>query len=325
MNNKIVRDLTCAAIVFVAAEFGLNGRTRAGQVGEAHATTRASGVFVVFLGTGMPRPDPERQGPSLAIVANGKAYIVDAGVGVVRQAAAAYARGISALKADQLDIAFLMHLHSDHTLGLPDLIFTPWVMHRAVPLRLYGPTGTQAMVDNVEKTWAEDVDIRVHGLEHNTITGYKVVAHEIQPGVVYQDANVKVAAFAVLHGSWKEALGYRFDANGKSIVISGDTRPAQSVVDACNGCDILIHEVYSGASGKPGAGGEPAPADAYFRAFHTSADELGEIAAKARPKILVITHYVPLAKSDQTAMLTGIRKKFDGPVIVANDLDLISP
>ncbi len=289
---------------------------------EAKASTSAHGVFVVFLGTGMPRPDPERQGPSLAIVANGKAYIVDAGVGLVRQAAAAYARGIKALHTDQLDLAFLTHLHSDHTLGLPDLIFTPWVMHRPVPLRLYGPAGTQAMVDNIEKAWAEDIDIRVHGLEHNTTGAYRVVVHEIQPGVIYEDANVKVTAFAVLHGSWKEALGYRFDADGKSIVISGDTRPAQSVVDACNGCDILIHEVYSG--GNRGSG-EVTPGDAYFSSFHTSAEELGGIAAKARPKLLVITHYVPRQDTDQTRMLEEIRKKFSGPVVVANDLDVIAP
>jgi len=299
--------------------------THRGRAQEPKTSTSAHGVFVVFLGTGMPRPDLGRQGPSLAIVANGKAYIVDAGVGLVRQAAAAYARGIKALHTDQLDIAFLTHLHSDHTLGLPDLIFTPWVMHRPVPLRLYGPTGTQAMVDNIEKAWTEDIDIRIHGVEHNTTSGYKVVVHEIRPGVVYRDANVKVTAFAVLHGSWKEALGYRFDAGGKSIVISGDTRPAQSVVEACNGCDILIHEVYSEAPGKPGAPVEPTPTGAYFRSFHTSAEELGEIATKARPKVLVITHYVPLGTSDQTEMLEGIRKNFNGPVVAANDLDVISP
>lgn len=324
MKKKCAERAVVAWIVIVASScvFVTGHRARAQ---EAKTSTTAQGVFVVFLGTGMPRPDPNRQGPSLAIVANGKAYLFDAGVGVVRQAAAAYARGISALHWDQLDIAFLTHLHSDHTLGLPDLIFTPWVMHRPVPLQLYGPAGTQAMVENIEKAWEEDIDIRVHGLEHNMTGAYKVVVHEVEPGVVYRDANVKVTAFAVLHGSWKEALGYRVDVNGKSIVISGDTRPAQSVVDACNGCDILIHEVYSEAPGKPGAPVEPAPGDQYFRSFHTSAEELGEIAAKARPKVLVITHYVPLGNSDQTEMLEGIRKKFNGPVVVANDLEVISP
>ena len=276
------------------------------------------GVFIVFLGSGTPRPDPQRQGPSLAIVANGKAYIVDAGTGVVRQAAAAYQHGIAALQPNRLDIAFLTHLHSDHTLGLPDLILTPWVMHREVPLVLYGPEGTKAMADNIEKAWAEDIQIRIDGLEHLKTPGHQVVVHEIQPGVVYQDANVKVTAFAVKHGSLKEALGYRFDADGKSIVISGDTRPTDSVVGACSGCDVLMHEVYSGT---------PANADdaAYFSSFHTSAQELGEIAAKARPKLLVVWHYVPLGDTDQTKMVDEIHRAFHGAVVVANDLDVISP
>ena len=319
MKNKGVGHAVCSLMAIVAL-ICIFVATRRARAQEEKVPTSAHGVFVVFLGTGMPRPDPGRQGPSLAIVANGKAYIVDAGVGVVRQAAAAYVRGIPALQPPKLDIAFLTHLHSDHTLGLPDLIFTPWVMHRVAPLQLYGPSGTQAMVDNIEKAWAEDIDIRIHGLEHNTTSGHKVVVHEIQPGVVYQDANVKVTAFAVLHGSWKEALGYRFDADGKSIVTSGDTRPSQSVVDACNGCDILIHEVYSG-----GGNGKSKAGDAYFSSFHTSAEELGEIAAKARPKLLVITHYVPRQNTDQTKMLEEIRKKFSGPVVVANDLDVIAP
>lgn len=285
---------------------------------QPQTTNSRRSMFVVFLGTGMPAPNPERQGPSLAIVSNGKAYIVDAGTGVVRQAAAAFQRGVSALRPNTLDIAFLTHLHSDHTLGLPDLILTPWVMHRTVPLQLYGPLGTKAMADNIEKAYAEDIQVRIEGLEHQTTTGHQVVVHEIQPGVVYQDSDVKVTAFAVKHGSWKEALGYRFDANGKSIVISGDTRPSDSVVEACNGCDILVHEVYSGT---------PSGADdaAYFSSFHTSTQQLGEIAAKARPKLLVVWHYVPLGQTNPTQMVDEIHRTFRGMVVVANDLDVISP
>ena len=289
-----------------------------GRAQETSTATTGPSVFVVFLGTGMPSPNPERQGPSLAIVANGKAYLVDAGTGVVRQAAAAYRNGIKPLGANRLDIAFLTHLHSDHTLGLPDLILTPWVMGRTAPLQLYGPAGTQAMADNIEKAYAEDIQVRIQGLEHLSTTGHRAVVHEIQPGVVYQDTNVKVTAFAVKHGSWKEALGYRFDANGKSVVISGDTRPADSVVEACSGCDLLVHEVYSGTP----AGPEDA---AYFSSFHTSAKELGEIAAKAKPKQLVVWHYVPLGNTDVMKMVEEIHQAFHGAVVVANDLDVISP
>ncbi|HEV2223937.1 MAG TPA: MBL fold metallo-hydrolase [Candidatus Acidoferrales bacterium] len=319
MTNKYVGRAvgSLMAVVALGCIFVAARRARAQEEKEP---TSAHGVFVVFLGTGMPRPDPGRQGPSLAIVANGKAYIVDAGVGVVRQAAAAYARGISALQPPKLDIAFLTHLHSDHTLGLPDLIFTPWVMHRVAPLQLYGPSGTQSMVENIEKAWAEDIAIRTNnGGEHLPANGHDVVVHVVKPGVIYQDTNAKVTAFAVKHGNWKEAFGYRFDANGKSIVISGDTRPVDSVANACNGCDVLVHETYSGT---------PAPntPDAsYFASFHTSAQQLGEIAAKARPKLLVVWHYVPLRKTDQTKMVEEIHKTFHGTVVVANDLDVIAP
>ena len=308
--------LCVIGIAIFRAGVGLGASGAASQnTPSSQAQSASQAVFVVFLGTGMPRPDPTRQGPSLAVVANGKAYIVDAGTGLVRQASAAYARGISALQPNLLDTAFLTHLHSDHTLGLPDLILTPWVMRRSVPLRLYGPTGTQAMVNHIEQAYAQDIDIRIHGLEHNTSTGHQVDVHEIQPGVIYQDENVKVTAFAVQHGSWKEALGYRFDADGKSIVISGDTRPTESIIHACNGCDVLIHEVYSGEFGE----------SAYFSSFHTSAFELGDIAAKAKPKLLIVTHYVGGAKPNPAQMIQEIQQKFHGPVMVANDLDVIAP
>jgi hypothetical protein len=125
----------------------------------------ASSTEIVFLGTGMPRALPDHQGPSLAIIVNGKPYLVDAGRGVVRQANAAYMAGTPALKVEGLNIAFITHLHSDHTLGLPDLIFTPWVIGRTVPLELYGPTGIAAMVSNILKAYEQDERSRINGLE----------------------------------------------------------------------------------------------------------------------------------------------------------------
>src|SRR5579872_6019913 len=152
-------------------------------------------VEIVFLGTGTPVPNADRQGQSLAIVANGKAYLVDAGSGVVRQANSAFQRGIPALRPADLDIAFLTHLHSDHTLGLPDLIFTPWIQERVKPLRLYGPEGTKEMAAHILEAFKEDIYVRTTGLEGGNATGYKVDAHDVQPGDVYQDGNVRVKAF----------------------------------------------------------------------------------------------------------------------------------
>ena len=282
----------------------------------ARAANHPASVQVVFLGTGTPAPNPETQGPANMVVVDGTPYIVDAGTGVVRQTQAADSVGIS-IRPAQLDIAFITHLHSDHTLGLADLMLTPWVMRRTAPLELYGPEGTQAMADDLLHAYRQDIHIRLTGGEGANETGYKVHAHDIQPGVIYQDDRVKVTAFKVEHGTWPEALGYRFDAEGKSIVFSGDTRPTDSVVQACNGCDVLVHEAYAGDS-----------KDAwmiYMRKFHTSATELGEIAARARPKLLVVTHEGYPGGSTEADMLAEIRKAFKGEVKIAHDLDVVTP
>jgi ribonuclease BN (tRNA processing enzyme) len=307
------------AIVEIAA--AIPSIARAQQSAEPTATSKPAEI--VILGSGYPIPDPERQGPSLAMVVNGKAYVVDAGTGIVRRANAVFQRGLAALRPMDLDIAFLTHLHSDHTLGLPDLIFTPWISERTKPLRLYGPEGTKEMAAHILEAFKEDIQVRIAGSEGGNTTGYKVEAHDVQPGNIYQDANVKVKAFLVKHGSWKEALGYRFDAGGKSIVVSGDTAPAESVVEACGGCDALVHEVYSGRGSKPPNSVEQWMK--YMTAFHTSATELGEIAARAKPKVLILTHWILLGNSKEDDMVREIREKYSGPIVIARDLDVIAP
>jgi ribonuclease BN (tRNA processing enzyme) len=259
------------------------------------------------------------------VVAGGKAYLADVGVGVVRQADAAYANGVRALDPRKLDIAFVSHLHSDHTLGLPDLILTPWVMGRTVPLELYGPPGISAMAENILKAYSQDIRIRITGLEQANTTGYKVNAHEVKPGIVYQDKNVKVTAFAVRHGSWPLALGYRFDAAGKSIVFSGDTAPAESVVEACNGCDLLIHEVYIGLPAIPDSAKTLEHWAQYMRTFHTSAAELADIATRAHAKALVTTHLAFMSGATQGDLISTLKKGYAGTVIIAHDLDVVSP
>jgi len=294
--------------------------------GQASSTAPAAArhePFVVFLGTGTPGPTPNRQGPSLAVVAGGKAYLVDVGVGVVRQANAAYINGVQALNPRGLGIAFVTHLHSDHTIGLPDLILTPWVMGRTAPLELYGPPGISAMAENLLKAYAEDIHIRTTGLEQGNLTGYKVNAHEVQPGVVYQDANVKVTAFAVRHGSWPLALGYRFDADGKSIVVSGDTAPAESVVQACNGCDLLIHEVYIGLPSTAVHASDHWTQ--YMAAFHTSAPQLADIATRAHAKTLAATHLAYMGGANEADLVAALKKGYGGTVVVAHDLQVVNP
>jgi len=270
---------------------------------------------VVVLGTGTPAADPERWGPAVAVVVNGRAYLVDCGPGVVRRAAAAEKKGFPELTAKELKIVFITHLHSDHTLGYPDLIFSPWVMGREVPLEAYGPRGLRSMTDHVEKAWKEDVWVRRNGLEQEGPLGYRVNVHEIRAGVVYRDENVTVTAFPVKHGIWKEAYGYKFETKDRKIVISGDTAPTDEVVKACDGCDVLLHELYN----PHGDELNDEHWRKYFATFHTSPKELGEIARRARPKLLVLYHQV-LERLPEEDLTEQVGSEYSGAWVSAKDL-----
>lgn len=275
---------------------------------------------IVMLGTGNPSPAPDRMGASIAVVVNGTPYLFDAGVGVVRRAAAANRAGVKGLEMPKLQRVFLTHLHSDHTIGLPDLISTPWIMGRTAPLEVYGPEGTTAMIDHLLQAWSADNDIRIHGLEHGNPTGNKAIAHEVKPGVVYQDDNVTVTAFPVKHGSWKEAFGYRVVTPDRTIVLSGDEAPSDEIARQCDGCDLLLHEVYSTF----GYDASPEPWREYLRSFHTSTKELAELARRARPKTLVLYHQMYFGGPSDTddRLLREIATDWKGRVVAARDLDV---
>ena len=274
---------------------------------------------IVLLGTGNPNADPERSGPSVAIVVNGKPYIVDFGPGVVRRAAAAFNKDIGALRARHLKTAFLTHLHSDHTLGYPDLIFSPWVLGRDSPLHVYGPKGLKAMTNHILSAYQEDIKIRTEGLERANRIGYRVDAHEISPGEIFRDENIRVDAFAVNHGSWPQAFGFRFNTPDRSIVLSGDCRPSESVIENCTGCDVLIHEVYSAAELDHWQDRSPHWAE-YMRNFHTSTVELAKIAARAKPKLLILYHQVTTIPDEN--LLSEIRALYSGKVVSGKDLEI---
>lgn len=285
---------------------------------DGSAAPRASGrTRVVLLGTGTPSADPRRSGPATAVVVDDHAYLVDAGPGVVRRAVAANENGVRGLALTGLSRVFLTHLHSDHTLGLPDLWLSPWVLGRDEPLHVHGPPGTRAMVEALGAAWAEDVRIRTEGLEDSDPAGARVVTLEVQPGVAHRDEWVTVRAFSVPHGSFRHSFGYRFEGPERVIVVSGDTGPSDAVVRACDGCDVLVHEVYAGS--RLARRGEAA--QAYHRSFHTSAQELGELAARARPRLLVLTHQLAWGASE-AEVIAEVRAGFDGEVAYGHDLDV---
>jgi ribonuclease BN (tRNA processing enzyme) len=270
---------------------------------------------VITLGTGNPFPDPHRQGPATAVTVDHRLFLFDAGAGVERQLQAAH------LPISGPTALFLTHLHTDHTLGLADLILTSWVMRRSRPFPIFGPPGTAAMVDHLLAAYAEDIRIRTDGLEHEVPDGWRVTVHEIGPGVAFDSGGVRVTAIPVRHGNWPVAFGYSIRAAGRTIVLSGDTRPSDSLEAAARGADVLVHEAYASSTVAPEdrPGGSDWPA--YLRSFHSSDEEVGALAARARPKLLVLTHLLRMGATDSAIIAAVRRGGYTGPVALANDLD----
>ncbi|MEO5816438.1 MAG: MBL fold metallo-hydrolase [Gemmatimonadaceae bacterium] len=291
------------------------------------AVAQPTRTQIVMLGTGTPIPDPDRTGPAVAIVVDSVAYLFDAGAGVVRRAAAAGRNGIQAFAprvvsaqsqySPRFDRVFLTHLHSDHTLGLADVILTPWIQGRRIPFDVYGPPGTSRLVNGILDGNAEDIAERLSASGGPSPNGVKVTVHDVAEGVVFQDARIAVTAFAVPHAGWKFAFGYRIQTPDRLIVISGDARLTPTIAAQCGGCDVLIHDVYSDA----GFATLAAERQAYHAQAHTSATQLSDVAARAKPKLLILYHQLFFGSSDET-LLAEVRSKFSGRVVSAKDLDV---
>ena len=279
------------------------------------ASAQPSRTTVIVLGSGTPIPDPDRSGPAVAIVVDSTAYLFDAGTGIVRRAAAAARDGVPGLRVPRLGYLFLTHLHSDHTMGLNDVLFTPWIQGRVAPLELYGPPGTQRLVNGILDGNDEDIHERLASSGGPSTNGWKANVHEINEGTVYEDARISVRAFDVPHSGWKHAFGYRITTPDRTIVISGDARANPAIARECRGCDVLIHEVFSDSGFRT----IPPARQRYHAQAHTSATQLGEIATAAHPGVLVLYHQLFFGVSDDQ-LLSEVRAKFRGRVVSAKDL-----
>jgi ribonuclease BN (tRNA processing enzyme) len=327
---KSARIVGCAAMLLMASA-AAPGQSALQPREEHPARTR-----VVLLGTGTPVPDPERSGPATAIVVDNSAYLVDFGPGVVRRAKAAVLdRHIAALEPGNLKVAFATHLHSDHTAGYSDLIFTGWTAGRRTPLEAYGPTGLHSMTEHLLQAYRIDIATRTdsEGDQRSNPDGWKVNSHEIKSGVVYRDANVTVTAFPTKHAL--ESYGYRFDTPDRSVVISGDTSPTEETINACNGCDVLIHE----ARAVEMFAKLPEDRRSFGAKNHTTSEQLAALATKAKPGLLIVHHawisWWPRAEADQPVTLsTGglhstpdllqkeIGSRYSGNFVIGRDLDV---
>lgn len=280
------------------------------------STAQTAAGCLIVLGSGFPVPDPARMGPSYAVVFGDRTFLFDVGAGAMRRAAEA------GLPIDGFTHVFLTHLHSDHTLGLPDVLLTSWVMGRRAAMPLTGPPGTANMAEHVFAAWNEDIRVRTDGQERGQRGGERVRVTETDGGVVYDSAGVHIRALKVPHGEWKVALAYVIELPTCKLVISGDTRVSSALEQAAQGADVLVHETYPAVRLKPEdrPGGEEWPA--YMRSVHTSGEEVGALALRAGVKTLVLSHVIWMGGTP-SELETGVRRGgFLDALHVARDLDV---
>jgi ribonuclease Z len=269
-------------------------------LGKLSAAQPSDPMRVTLLGTGTPYPNAERFGPAVLVEAGGKKLLFDCGRGAVIRLTEA------GLNPNEIDALFVTHLHSDHVVGIPDLWLTGWFLGRDKPLRVWGPPGTQTMTQHIVQAFSFDVQIREAPPESLPPKGAEIDAQEIKQGKVYDEGSVQVSAFVVDHGPVKPAFGFRVDYLGHSVVISGDTKFSQNLIDFAKGADCLIHVAWRVGSKNS--------TPSSLRTI-ASAEDAAHVFTVVQPKLGVIYHY-----KDEEGLAEAVRAEYKGSFVVAKDL-----
>jgi ribonuclease BN (tRNA processing enzyme) len=270
-------------------------------------------VIVTLLGTGCPPPNPRRRGPATLVTHEGGRFLVDAGSGVAAQLLQA---GVPVVECERI---LLTHLHSDHVIDLGHLVLSRWILGENRPLTVYGPAGTRAHVDRLLALWDWDLSVRRAHM-HERVPP-RVDVTELVEGVALRAGGATVTAFEVEHEPVRPALGFRFDGPGRSVVVSGDTRPCPNLIRHARGADLLVHECTDATQARwtPGCGWPSREAKVKdLAAYHTGPDEVGRVAAEAGVGTLVLTHLMPASNPSDLAARAAAA--FAGRVVVAEDL-----
>lgn len=299
------------------------------------ATETRTGTHLITLGTrGGPIPAKDRAQSSNLLIVNGTYYLVDAGDGVLRRLTQAGAN------FRQIGKMFITHGHDDHTAGLGTLMSVAWDFQRHDPIAVYGPPGTAALVKGAIQYFTVNAEIRwAEG--RRTPLADVFVGHDVAPGLVYQDQNIKVTAVENTHfhipegspyyGKYK-SYSYRFQTPDRVIVFTGDTGPSDAVTELARNADTLVSEVGSSEDVKQvlikngtWQGMTPEQQTAFMRhevEEHLTPDEVGKMAERAHVKSVVLTHLLPTVNEhdDYQRYVPEVKKFFSGQVVVAMDL-----
>lgn len=269
---------------------------------------------LTLLGTGSPQPSAERAGPSQHLRLGNESVLVDCGNGTCRRMIEA------GLEPRDVDLIFVTHMHSDHTIDLAHVLITGWIRYRTKPVTIIGPPQTREFVERL--LHAFEVDIKLRKLEERVgaeVMHVEVV--EVDGGDIHEGNGWRATAFEVDHGYVKPALGFTFEDDRGKLVISGDTAPCQAVIDASQGADLLVHELMRATPAWDPHGADleaVPPLRRRILASHTCPHELGPLAHEAGVPKLLVTHLPPDA--DGAWVQETLASDYRGETIIGEDL-----
>lgn len=276
---------------------------------------------VIITGTGHPWPHPDRAGPGVLVKHDGLALQFDAGRATsMRMAAAGVACG-------DLDALFITHHHSDHIVGVPDILMTAWIMGRDEPLPVVVPDGEGTrIVTRMLDVWDGELTTRA-GSRRSTCPSPALLAFQAGPEAqtVWRSDTVTVTAIEVHHEPLAPAVAYRVETPDGAVVISGDTTVCAEIESISRGADVLVHEAMRAGVLRRGAEANPQALEraAGLKSIHADAVEVGALAQRAGVRTLILTHLIPAPETDRhrEGFIADVRAGgFEGEVIVGHDL-----
>lgn len=288
--------------------------TSAGNLWAQQSSPGAGRIRVTLLGTAAGPPARVGvAGISTLVEAGDDQFLFDAGRGFMQRLVQT---GVPASAVSKL---FLTHLHSDHVIDVPDLLLMGWSgpPARRAPLEVWGPEGTRDMMSHLEQAFAFDIHMRRDVDEHAPPSGIQVMARDISEGTVFAKNGVTISAFLVDHGPVKPAYGFRVNYGGRSICLSGDTRPSENLVEACRGVDVLIHEAIDEDVVRRLVQNDQQLFEAIV-SHHTTPEQAADIFRRVGPRLAVFSHVPPVS-----AILERTRRTYSGRVEYGEDLMVI--
>ena len=268
---------------------------------------------LILLGTGCPKVDHKRFGPSNLVFTKNTTILVDCGSGVSQRLQEAK------VSTANIDALVLTHLHSDHVVDLYQLIISSWHSYRINPWKIYGPKGTKKFVSKIMDAWKDERQLRIKYEERSSIAAFNLKITEFKEYGKIKIKEIMLEYFTVDHQPVDYAYGFNFINNNKKLTISGDTKPCENLMKYAQLTDVLLHEVFIEGEIQKIKNMRSSQTLHNVKAYHTISSMVGKVAKLTRCKKLVLTHFVP-PQFNEKKLKEIVKKDFGKYPIIGKDL-----